>query len=126
MNKKYNIGDNLSILNGFYRHHGLYIGNNTVINASKKYGVVLIQTLKDFSEGKIISNHGKKSSEPTHIVINRATALLGQKYDLFSNNCEHFISEVSGLNKTSPQLNLLFGISVFCIGLYYVNKFKLN
>lgn len=85
--------------------------NNTVISNSGKYGMVIEEPLENFANGnsiKVVGYPGKKSPNE---VLTEARSLLGDKYNLFKNNCEHFVRKVHGVNVESPQL-FLYGMSI--------------
>ena len=92
-------GDHILCPRGLYSHHGIYIGHNKVIHydgdpeRDEKYARISITSLDSFAgEKNIISllEHDDIKFTRTEIVA-RAYYRLGEmKYDLFSNNCQHF------------------------------------
>lgn len=75
-----------------YNHHGLYIGNNTVIHLTRT-GVIEAVPMHDFTDGngyKIQKYHSQFSHQE---IIERAKSRLGNNdYSVIFNNCEHFIN----------------------------------
>ena len=75
-----------------YNHHGLYVGNNTVIHLTRT-GIIEAVPMHDFTDGngyKIQKYHSKFSHRE---IIERAKSRLGNNnYSLIFNNCEHYIS----------------------------------
>jgi hypothetical protein len=99
----YNLGDVLSIQYAGFKHYGIYIGNNTLIHNSKKFFKVEEISLDDFKDGKEPNLSSIKSSNP-ELSIQQAKKYLGIPYGLFSENCEHFVRVVCGLEKESTQV----------------------
>lgn len=78
-------------LQGVYEHHGIDCGDGTVIHYRKPSETVERTSLATFSKGNKIY----VKNYPTHfipdVVLKRAKSRLGEKkYNLLSNNCEHF------------------------------------
>ncbi len=79
-------------------HHGIYLGNDTVIHYQKDYkndkrGRIRWVSLKDFKRNASNIIYVKKYFECDSrlIVLQRAKRRLGEKeYNFFYNNCEHF------------------------------------
>lgn len=87
------IGDHLWVWRLGYTHHGLYIGDGKVIHYLKER--VKEDTLENFARGSKIRIRPYEDS-PAHYsqneIICRARSRIGENnYDLFSNNCEHFV-----------------------------------
>lgn len=75
-------------------HHGIDCGDGSVIHYEGKHksGRICRISKKDFALGNTIhvKEYGKCYSDDE--VVRRAEGRLGEKgYDLFSNNCEHFV-----------------------------------
>lgn len=92
---------------GVIRHVGIATGYGTVIHASRRYGQVLETSEKLFSRGKPIRTltHNSKLSG-THLVV-RARQKIGQRYGVFTRNCEHFVEWVVSGEARSEQLGPL-------------------
>lgn len=108
MNRNIKNGTVVSVPKGFVEHVGIIASNpyrgHTVISNSGKYGRVVEQTLSDFSQGKEIAVKGYIGELPSWQVIRNARSFLNEKYNLFSNNCEHLVTRAHGKVKESPQL----------------------
>jgi hypothetical protein len=80
-------------LHSVYEHHGIDCGDGTVIHYSKAEEVATIRrtTLAHLTLGNPIHIKTYKTSFIPTVVIDRAESRLGeQRYNLISNNCEHF------------------------------------
>jgi hypothetical protein len=75
-----------------YSHHGLYIGNNTVIHLTRT-GIIEAVPMIEFTDGngyKIQKYHSVFSHRE---IIERAKSRLGNSdYSVIWSNCEHFIN----------------------------------
>ena len=103
-------------------HHGLYVGDNRVVHFSgadnnlKLDASVNIVSLDQFK--KLARLRGSplylvlhKKSLPVDERVNRCLLLVGNKnYNLFTNNCEHVISECVTGKRASQQLDSFFGL----------------
>ncbi|WML91418.1 lecithin retinol acyltransferase family protein [Thiothrix lacustris] len=95
--EKPNIGDHLISSRLGYTHHGIYIGSGKVIHYSGladglASGAIEETTLVAFSRGREYSVKTYINPRFTGLIVaQRAKSRLGEdKYDVFSNNCEHF------------------------------------
>jgi len=92
---------------GLYEHVGISDGNGKVFensNARKGRGLV---SYEEFSAGKGIIDLGiLPGSRPVPEVLKRAQELIinRKSYHLLTNNCEHFVREVCGVEISSPQI----------------------
>ncbi|MFJ7953075.1 lecithin retinol acyltransferase family protein [Lysinibacillus sp. NPDC096418] len=86
----FNLGDHLYVQRIGYTHHGIYIGNNTVIHYMRVEGVTF-NSLKDFAQdAKVHKKNSPKKYSNAEIIV-RARSRIGEKnYKLFDNNCENF------------------------------------
>ena len=78
---------------GVYEHHGIDCGDDEVIHYYKGGEVPTItRTPRDlFARGGRIFVKPRSMAYLPHVVVQRAQSRLGeQKYDLLTNNCEHF------------------------------------
>lgn len=91
-------GDHIKVkrIQGLYYHHGIDIGNNTVIHYTGEPGKKSDASIKRTSMEEFL-NGGEfeivRYSEclDNETVILRAAQLVGERnYDIFFNNCEHF------------------------------------
>ncbi|KZN47682.1 lecithin retinol acyltransferase family protein [Pseudoalteromonas luteoviolacea] len=99
----YSVGDVLSIQYTGFKHYGLYIGNDMVIHNSKTFKSVMEISLEEFSDGKSINVSSIKADNKS-IAIQTAKKYLGLPYNLFAENCEHFVRTCCGLVKESTQV----------------------
>ena len=120
-------GDILIVNRKLYKHYGIYAGNKTVIHYAALNGdfgdnICIHETpLEQFAhEDEIIVGRFSESFLRTHTLysaeetVNRARSRLGeQRYNLVTNNCEHFalwckvgISESFQVNTAAGALAL--------------------
>jgi hypothetical protein len=102
---------------GVYEHHGIDCGDGTVIHYRKVGEATISRTsIESFAAGNPIFVKHQPASYIPDIVMQRAESRLGeQRYNLVSNNCEHFANWCkTGLNE-SQQLNN-FGLGMGGIG----------
>jgi hypothetical protein len=106
-----NPGDILCVNRGLYKHYGIYIGNSTVIHYAASDGDFGIDAsvhktvLKEFEDGgkaKVVKLHGTGKQFSPEETVCRAISRIGEKkYNLLSNNCEHFAFWCkTGMNKS--------------------------
>ena len=98
-------GDHLVVGRTAYTHHGIYIGNGTVIHYSDDNGVEAI-SLDQFKQGKqvCVRHYDKSNYSPTKRV-KRAKSRLGEnEYCLVTNNCEHLATWVASDKHESKQV----------------------
>lgn len=90
-------GDHIWVRHGAYTHHGIDVGDGTVIHFAGKPGfrmksAQIVQTpFSEFCKGRTI--HIKRYSPfiDRETVVRRAESRLGEAgYGLLRNNCEHF------------------------------------
>ncbi|WP_461536593.1 lecithin retinol acyltransferase family protein [Spongorhabdus nitratireducens] len=84
-------------------HFGLADGDGGVIHNSRKRGKVTRETLEDFADGRDIIVSDIMGDDPDN-AVRQAKKLLGTRYRVMSENCEHFVRHVHGLNKESRQI----------------------
>ncbi len=93
---KYLPGDHLKVSRGLYTHHGIALGDGSVIHysgevARKRDATIRIDSLKAFRAGGVVEVVRYGRHDATALVLVRARARLGEDgYQLFGNNCEHF------------------------------------
>lgn len=103
----------------FYWHWGIVTdswkdGEQTVISCSGLRRMVVEEPMSTFGQGYPIEARNFSSALPVREVLVRARRKLGQRYDLLSWNCEHFVYDSFGLVKQSPQIKQF---AILAIGL---------
>ena len=89
-------GDHIYVFRTGFSHHGIDIGDGTVIHWSGEPGqkanaVVRRTTFADFARGSVIRVQRYGARSDADVIIARAESRLGSNgYDLVANNCEHF------------------------------------
>lgn len=92
---------------GVYEHHGIDCGDGTVIHYRKTgdEAVVARTTFETFAQGNPVYPKLQPVSFVPDVVLERAESRLGERrYDLFYNNCEHFVTWCKTGRSESPQL----------------------
>lgn len=105
-------GEIIRVSLGLYDHYGIvteidYFGQLSVISNSKKHGCVTEESFETFSNGGKVFRVGFPSNLSADQVVEEARRKLGEKYELFSDNCEHFVNWAHNLEPKSEQLRLL-------------------
>lgn len=104
------------LANGIYSHHGIYCGNildkqNIVIHFDKGQQITSI-SYEEFSKGREIHvrQYPKGTCDNPGVVVYRAMNKLNKAgYNLFNNNCEHFVHWCKTGKKSSKQINNVAG-----------------
>ena len=123
VSKKPSLGDQIKVNRGIYDHHGIYIGDDKVIQFGSttseldpSKAMVIETSLDDFLKGGelLVATYTeeelKKRRNPNEIV-EYAKAHLGDKgYDLINNNCEHFSNECAFGEHKSFQVDNVLGL----------------
>jgi hypothetical protein len=68
-----------------------------------------------FADGNIILLHKRLWPQQAQEVVNRATANIGKRYNLFAQNCEHFASFAFTGNAKSESISALGAIAAFAL-----------
>lgn len=102
-------GDMIQVNRGGYNHVGIYIGlswNGQDVIHNAKGGCVAFTTFAEFAKGVpvILRRAAPDNYFAQQDIVQRATSLLGQKYDLIKFNCEHFATYAQMGRAQSPQL----------------------
>lgn len=97
--------------NGLYTHHGIDLGDGTVVHFSgeplrMRDARIERVSLEEFLQGgllRVVRHRGK--IRPAEEVIATALSFLGKTgYDMFLNNCEHFATFCKTGNARSGQV----------------------
>ncbi|WP_082677279.1 lecithin retinol acyltransferase family protein [Bacillus sp. FJAT-29937] len=88
----FNLGDHLYVQRFGYTHHGLYVGDDCVIHYLMDEGIIKY-SLEEFARGAKIHIKGSYTERSNGEIVARAYSRLGEgTYNLFQNNCEHFVT----------------------------------
>lgn len=85
----------LANLSGIYQHHGIDIGDGSVIHYRKPSEIIEQTSFETFSKGNkvYVRKYPDGFSFIPEVVVKRSFSRLGEnKYNLLFNNCEHFAS----------------------------------
>ena len=89
-------------------HYGISTGYGTVISASMRTGVVVEESMGMFSGGHVVISKGYPSELIPCAVLDNARSAIGKKWNLLTDNCQHFATWCHA-NKHSPQLRWAIG-----------------
>jgi len=85
--------DHLYVSYGCFTHHGIDLGDGTVVHLSRARGCVCHEPLEQFAAGRVVRVHDWASADEPDVVVQRAGQSVGiVGYDLVRGNCEHFAS----------------------------------
>lgn len=115
------IGDKIWVRGPFgTRHYGIYIGwyelrrgvfEHCVVHNSKVQHGVVIDTLARFTSGKDFFIESRAVEGYEDVVVKRALAYYGSKYDLLGFNCEHMVNLAQNGEHKSQQLRNAVGVA---------------
>lgn len=116
-------GDHIYVDRGGYEHHGIDLGDETVIhyyapNGTKSDSLVRLTTLDTFAKGGAVEIRAYGIRPDPGAVVARARSMLGQSgYDLVFNNCEHFATWcVTGERSSAQVETVASGTGVIGVG----------
>ena len=89
---------------GVIKHFGIATGYGTVIHASRRFGRVEETDYTVFCHGRRAYVIPYASPVSGSEIVVRARSKLGQRYNVFFNNCEHFMTWVTEGKGRSAQL----------------------
>lgn len=112
---QFQAGTVLKVWLNYYWHKGILLPDGRVLHASKRTGRVTVDSQAEFSDGHIIHAEGYPGNLLPEEIAHRAYRLIGQPYNLFSDNCEHLVTKVHGLPKQSLQLQQWGAVAVVAI-----------
>ena len=105
-------GDHLVVQFGPYTHHGIDLGDGTVIHYgqglhNKANARVEVVDWAEFCGSQPVRVREDRAEFPAEEVIERAESRLGEAdYDVLENNCEHFVNWCRRGSADSRQVNL--------------------
>ena len=116
----YKLGDIICFKRLMYTHYGVYIGNNNIIHKDRKFrngSNARISNINDVNgipyikPDPIYIKSLKLEAYDTytrHTVVERAYSMLDDKYyNMFTDNCEHFVTLIKYNKKASTQATKL-------------------
>ena len=89
-------------------HHLLVISvvSKDQLHVIHNDGTVVVEETLDMSPGQIVAVHDYPCNFTAKQAIERARSQLGRKWDLLTNNCEHFVMWAkTGIAKSTQVLN---------------------
>jgi hypothetical protein len=105
-------GDHIKVKRIGYSHHGIDIGDGTVVHYTDGLGNKINAEVKQTSMQEFLDDGGElqivkyNKSSSTDKVVRSAKSRVGEKgYDLIFNNCEHFARWCKTGDKKSEQVN---------------------
>lgn len=123
METKYKQGDVLQVhKSGGVKHFGIYIGSGNIIDNSPSLGRVSIRSLRDFSPASKINVLKHQSKYTGFEIVERAMQRLGRPYNILTQNCEHFVTDVILGRPSSKQINTLIVTALLGLGIYALTK----
>ncbi len=112
-------GDVVAVDFGPYIHVGILSdrrdGRTTeplVLSATRRRGAVAEEPISAFAQGRAVVRHGYPGALPRSTVLARARALVGRPWHLLFDNCEHFVREVHGVPRASPQIRAAAAVAL--------------
>ena len=118
-------GDHIKVRrkNGLYTHHGIDMGDGTVIHFSgepfrQDEASICRVTLAEFLAGgrSVVVLHRGTELTPDEVVAAAEAALVRQRYCLWRNNCEHFATECKTGRRRSSQVRRALHIAAGSAG----------
>ena len=89
---------------GVIKHFGIATGYGTVIHASRRFGRVEETDFVTFCDGRHAQIIPYAAPVSGSEIVARARSKRGQRYNVFFNNCEHFMTWVTEGKGRSSQL----------------------
>lgn len=97
-------GTTLRFKLGDYWHYGILVHQGYVVHNSKRHRRVVKEPFANFAEGRNVEICSEVSSASLELACQRAHRYIGMAYQLFIQNCEHFVRLAHGLDPESPQI----------------------
>ena len=102
-------------MDGVYQHHGIDMGDGSVIHYRKPSEIIEQTSWETFSRGNkvYVREYPQGFSFLPEVVINRTVSRLGEnKYNLLFNNCEHFATWCkTGISESQQIFDFLPAVS---------------
>lgn len=111
-------GDVISAARGPIHHYGVVSdrfgpdGRIMAISGSKVKGIVVEEPIDEFAGGSPVVFRGYIGGLSRQEVVARARSMIGERWDVLANNCEHVASRAHGLQPQSPQLRVAVALGV--------------
>jgi hypothetical protein len=107
----YQVGSELSVPKGPFKHVGTYIGNGRVFHCHPNTGEEIV-SLSQFSSGRKITVIAEGVTDWFHFLRRLGEKVANpESYNLISNNCQHAASELrTGIKKSSQLTGVCAGI----------------
>jgi hypothetical protein len=118
-------GDHIKVTrrNGLYSHHGIDMGDGTVIHFSgepfqrEKATICRVSMVEFLAGGRlVVVNYRGGVLTPEEVAANAETALARQKYCLWRNNCEHFATGCKTGRRRSRQVRRVMHLAAGSAG----------
>lgn len=98
-------GNHLTTHHGTYYHHGIDCGDGTVVHMTRAKDRIIRTTFNEFADGRHVHVENSQCDYSAMQVIERACSRVGESgYDIFNNNCEHFVVWCRTGKKCSQQV----------------------
>jgi hypothetical protein len=114
-------------------HEGIFFrgerGEAKVISNSKKHGCVKEESWAEFQSGAVgpVTVQYLAAPYQSRSIVARARSRIGQKWELLSNNCEHFTRWARNLDIESPQLRkaieIIKGAIIIALAIWLARKY---
>ena len=115
-------GTIIGVAYGPIEHVALITDEGTAIHSSKENGVVTEEPIHALVHGRQVRVLGSIDWGRLHAAKWRGRARIGERWSPL-NNCEHFVSEICGSERQSPQLQKwLVSACIVLGGLYLARK----
>ena len=108
----YELGSHLMVDFRWYQHHGISLGDGRVVHFGRGVFDMLnacIEVVSEdiFSAGKKIKVINSPTEFEPAVIVERALGRVGERgYELFENNCEHFVSWCRSGEMSSRQASV--------------------